>query len=128
MSDSVLEGLHVLVLEDDAIISMSTQDILEEMGCQVSTVLNLKAAFAAIEQKLPGAAVLDVNIGENTSYEFAQQLRLRGVPFVFLSGYDLSSFGPQWAGHAFCQKPCQPAELRRALIRTISDAVQAAGD
>ena len=94
MSDSVLHGLHVLVLEDDAIISMSTQDILEEMGCQVSAVLSLKAAFAVIEQKLPDAAVLDVNLGEGTSYEFAEHLRLRSVPFVFLSGYDPSSSVP----------------------------------
>src|SRR4051812_4539360 len=120
MSDHVLQGLHVLLLEDDALINMATAEILEEMGCRVTPFLRVDEALAAVDQELPAAAVLDVNVGEQTSYELAQKLRDRGVPLVFLTGYDLSSFGPDWHAHPSCHKPCDLAELKRALIKVVS--------
>ena len=103
-------------------INMATTDILEEMGCRVTAFLTLKPAFAALEQGLPGAAVLDVNIGDATSIDLAELLRARGVPVVFLTGYDLHSFGPKWSRHPSCQKPCDPAALKRSLIEVVTVA------
>jgi CheY-like chemotaxis protein len=45
-----LEGLRVLVIEDEAIIAMTAEDMLEELGCTLAgTAASLGDALAAAE-------------------------------------------------------------------------------
>jgi len=44
-------------------------------------------AIASLEHEVPACAVLDVNLGRGkTSYDLADALQARGVPFAFLTG------------------------------------------
>jgi CheY-like chemotaxis protein len=88
-ADVTLKGLHVLVVEDEALVSFMLVDYLEELGCQVvatasrlEEALEMAASLAALD-----LAVLDVNLAGEMSYPVAELLRSRGVPFLFATGY-----------------------------------------
>jgi len=119
MGKTVLNGAHVLLLEDDALINLGMADLLQEMGCQVSPFMHLTEALAATDQQLPDVAVLDVNIKGILSYELAEKLERAGVPIVFVTGYGSPALSGKWNEFPHCRKPCVPTELKQVMIKTL---------
>lgn len=84
----MLEGKHVLVLEDEPIIGFALEDMLTSIGCPtVLLATRLDEAQNIIEQKRVDAAILDVNIHGHRSYSVADMLASRRLPYIFASGY-----------------------------------------
>ena len=52
-----------------------------------SSSQNFAASLAAIKERAPHFALLDVNLGMESSFDVATQLRALGVPFAFMTGY-----------------------------------------
>ncbi|WP_337266456.1 response regulator [Oryzifoliimicrobium ureilyticus] len=78
----------VLVLEDSLIIALETEDILRANGVGSIDIVNTHdQAMDAIRQKKYDFALLDVNLGEAMSFDFARHLAEQQVPFGFVSGY-----------------------------------------
>ena len=109
---------RVLVVEDEVIVGMLAEDMLTELGYEVaalSTHLDEAVEFA---RTLPlDFAVLDVNLNGRMSYPVADTLRLRGVPFIFATGYGPKILVPPYAGTPTLQKPFQIGDLRQMLER-----------
>ncbi|MGN6778427.1 response regulator [Rhizobium sp.] len=79
---------RVLILEDNLIIAMETEEILRLVGIQqIEIASNLEQAVNAIHSEHYDFAMLDVNLGESTSFGFARLLIERGISFGFVSGY-----------------------------------------
>jgi DNA-binding response OmpR family regulator len=79
-----LEGLRVLVVEDDYLISLLFDDMLTSAGCVVVGPLpRLTDALEAAAKERCDAAVLDVNLGGERVYPVAKILAERHVPFIF---------------------------------------------
>lgn len=51
------------------------------------------------------AAVLDVNLGDVMSYPIADRLKGRGIPYMFLTGYDGWSLPDEFRDAARLAKP-----------------------
>ena len=43
-------------MEDETLINLATADLLEEMGCRVTAVMQLEDAFTALEHERPDLA------------------------------------------------------------------------
>ncbi|GAD54259.1 response regulator [Limimaricola cinnabarinus] len=70
------------------IIAMDGADILSELGCEeVATASGVGEALRLIETGHFDIALLDVNLGHETSMPVADALRARGVPFLLATGY-----------------------------------------
>ncbi|EYD73059.1 HWE histidine kinase domain-containing protein [Limimaricola hongkongensis] len=79
---------RALVVEDNMIIAMDAADILSELGCDdVVTASGVGEALRLIETGSFDLALLDVNLGHETSVPVAEALRARGVPFLLATGY-----------------------------------------
>jgi DNA-binding response OmpR family regulator len=66
-------------------------------------------------------AVLDVNLGRETSFEIAHALRRRKIPFVFATGYDEDEVLPEsLAGTPLVAKPYDVEGLSAALRVVLS--------
>lgn len=88
MDEKLLEGLRVLVVEDEMLVLMAIEDLLADLGCTaVSTAANVDCALSLIAAKRFDLATLDVNLNGQRSYPIAQALRESGVPFAFSTGY-----------------------------------------
>jgi CheY-like chemotaxis protein len=120
LPDTALNGVRVLLLEDEPIVNFAVTDVLREFGCRVSSCMHLHEALAILEHDPPDAAVLDVNIRGQTSYGVAERLHLRGVPIIFLTGYATLGFAGKWVKFPHCFKPCAPAELKKLLIKAVT--------
>lgn len=79
---------RVLVLEDNFIIALEAEDILTSIGIEsVEIAGNVAEAQALIAEQSFDFALLDVNLGSQTSFDFAGLLIERGIAFGFVSGY-----------------------------------------
>src|SRR5262249_37617003 len=80
------------LVEDEALVAMMIQDTLAEFGFRVIGPLSTASeALAAARESHFDAAVLDINLGDGLVYTVAEILGVRGVPFVFVTGYDVDS-------------------------------------
>jgi hypothetical protein len=63
----------------------------------VGPVRNVEAALGLLERLGCDAAVLDINLGRETSEAVAIELASNNTPFVTLSGYSLQQYHPAFA-------------------------------
>jgi CheY-like chemotaxis protein len=112
-----LNGLRILVVEDEMLVSMLLEDMLADFGCSVvGPAPSLSEAMPLATDAQIDAAVLDVNLGGDPIFPVADALKARGVPFVFASGYGQSGLTEAHRGAPVLQKPFRQADLERALI------------
>lgn len=77
----------VLIVEDDPFIALDLQDAMEDAGYSVlGPVATVKHGLSTIDTHTPDVAILDYNLGTETSAKIAQRLTEIGVPYVFASG------------------------------------------
>jgi DNA-binding response OmpR family regulator len=119
MNNDICVGARVLLLEDDALINMSTTSVLEEFGCRVQSFLHMEPCLRAASAEPFDVAVLDVNVSGGRSYPVADRLRARGIPVVFLTGYESEAIDNSWRQLPTCRKPCSPDGLRAALVEAM---------
>ena len=114
--EAILADLKILLVEDDAIIGRDIADILELHGAVVVGPCTTRAtALQALDEK-PDAALLDVNLGRETSADVAIRLSEMNVPHLVLSGQiDSHDLGPAFANAAIMQKPFRERDLVAAL-------------
>jgi DNA-binding response OmpR family regulator len=111
-----LAGLEILLVEDEAIIALMVEDLLRDLGCaRVWHASRIDAALKLIEERRPGAAVLDVNLGGNVVFPVAERLEAAGTPFVFTTGYERDIVPARWRNRPFVQKPIESGNLAAAL-------------
>lgn len=114
-----LTGLRVLVLEDEALLSMLLEDVLGELGCSlVGPFGHNDEALAFLTANPAGVdlGILDVNVAGHRSDGVALEFDRLGLPFVFSTGYDNSALDPRWRGKPSLRKPFRPADLERILL------------
>src|SRR5215468_1564174 len=77
-----------LIVEDNLIIAMSAEVILLELGARhVETAASVSQAMQAIERARPSFALLDINLGGESSIPVGKKLVGLKVPFIFATGY-----------------------------------------
>ena len=84
-----LDGLRILVAEDNVLAAMELEQVLEECGCEtVGPAATVEQALRlAREERLDGA-VLDVNLRDQAVFPVADELARRGVRMIFATGYE----------------------------------------
>jgi hypothetical protein len=77
----------------------------------------LKEAMKLAQTETLEGAILDINLGDNEdSFGVADTLHFRGIPFVFLSGYETSHILPKrFADRMVIPKPYSETDLDNAL-------------
>ena len=122
MSTTLLKGCDVLVVEDSLVIALFAEDCLLQLGAEaVSTAATVPQALAEIVRKRPKLALLDVHLGDQTSFPVAERLRAIGVPFIFTTGYGERMSLPEDLSHsAVLQKPYTREGIASAVAGLLS--------
>jgi CheY-like chemotaxis protein len=121
-SHGPFRGLKVLVVEDDFIVAYDMQSMLEEQGAEVlGPASSVQEARALLASNAPNAAILDVNLNGEYVFPLAEDLRARGVPFLFATAYaDDDRLFPATAKSVLrLAKPVLPAVLVSQLKRLL---------
>ena len=107
----------MLLVEDEALVAMMIQETLAEFGFQViGPVSSASEALSASRDSQLDAAVLDINLGDGLVYTVAEILSKRGVPFVFVTGYDAESVDSRFTGVPILQKPIERNMLQKIFL------------
>lgn len=115
-----LDGLRILVVEDNFLVAEAFSQLLEVNGCTiVGPAGRLDEGLTLAGREPLDGALLDVNLAGDRSFPIAQLLRERGVPFMFLSGYDDTSMVP---GDLRSARRLGKPIPDRALIEAIEEA------
>ena len=119
-SDRPLEGVRVLVVEDEPLVAMLLEDMLSDLGCTVVAVVGTVAeAVGQANGAALDAAILDVNLGTQSSGPVAEALSARGTPFVFATGYGESGVPEAFRGRPALQKPYGMQDVARLLAQAV---------
>ena len=120
MTARPLAGVRVLLVEDEAIIAMTAEDMLEDLGCVVAATASSQAeAITAAAGNDFDIALLDINLNGQTSLAAAEALRTRGRPFVFTTGYGVAGRGAEYDDVPLVTKPYRVGELAEAILEAL---------
>jgi signal transduction histidine kinase len=118
-----LDGLHVLVVDDDGATRELLADLIGRTGATVDVAESVRSALDAIRRSPPSAMITDIGMPGEDGYELIRRVRalpppVGDVPAIALSAYARieDREAARAAGFAtFVAKPATPQELLRAL-------------
>jgi CheY-like chemotaxis protein len=116
-SPEALNGRCLLIVEDEYLIATDLARALQERGARViGPAGSIEGALSMLSahQQIDGA-VLDINLRGERIYPVADALRARGVPFVFVTGYDSWGIPDAYASVPRLEKPVSAPALVRLL-------------
>jgi light-regulated signal transduction histidine kinase (bacteriophytochrome)/CheY-like chemotaxis protein len=108
-----------LIVEDNLIIAMSAEVILLELGARhVETAASVAQAMQAIERTTPSFALLDINLGSESSISIGLKLREMNIPFIFATGYgERAPIPDELASAPVIQKPYTREVVESAIAK-----------
>jgi two-component SAPR family response regulator len=113
-----LDGLRLLIVEDQYMVAADMKRIVERLGGEVVGPLpNHRIATAVLATEPVDLAILDINIDGQMTYEVAELLTARNVPFIFATGYDSCAIDPRFADAPHLEKPVADSALVDAVGR-----------
>jgi DNA-binding NtrC family response regulator len=119
--DRALEGLRILIVEDDAILLMDLEQILQGAGAEIVLCRSVSEALVALAQDRIAAAVLDFRIGHETIAPVARQLSQRGTPFIFYTGQLAGDLAlAEWRRSKVVIKPAPARKIVAAVIEALN--------
>lgn len=118
-----LDGLKVLVVEDNYVLAESMRWALSGLGCEVvGPVPTSEKALELMGTAKIDAAILDIDLQGQSSTPIARRLGELGLPFLFLTGYESVALLPEDLHEVRClTKPVDPNVLARALLEQMKD-------
>lgn len=120
-SDLSFAGTRVFIVEDEALILDTLQDMLEDLGCEVvESATRVGEALVKAPALAFDVAVLDVNVAGERIDPVADLLANRGVPFLFATGYGPSSLAAAHRERVVLTKPYRKTDLKVALAAVLS--------
>lgn len=108
---------NILLVEDSMIIAFDTEESLRRLGvADVRVESGVAGALAAIARNQPDFAIIDFNLGVESSAPVAAALRERGIRFVLATGYaELTADADIMGAEGVLRKPYGRTELERLL-------------
>ncbi|AWW73623.1 histidine kinase [Erythrobacter sp. KY5] len=112
---------RVLLVEDNMIIALGTEDNLRLLGVEdIDVQSTVAGTLESIRSEPPQFAILDFNLGTESSLAISEELRARNIPFVIATGYSeiddkIGNLGAQ----GVIQKPYGLEEIELALTTLI---------
>jgi CheY-like chemotaxis protein len=114
---------RVLIVEDEAAISMLIEDMLLDLGTEiVGPASRLDPALQLAREAEFDAAILDINIGGVQSYPVADVLLSRGIPAIFATGYGSSVLPERFRSCQILCKPFDQHQFSKALQRVLAES------
>ena len=111
-------GLRILVVEDEAAISLLLEDMLLDFGCEViGPAARLAVALEAVSKEAIDLAILDVNVAGEPIYPVADALALKSIPFVFSTCYGSAGIKDVYRDRPVLQKPFAQNDLKQKLVQ-----------
>jgi ActR/RegA family two-component response regulator len=106
MTTPSLDGLTIMVVEDDFLAALELKRLVEERsGTVAGPVGRLEQAQKLAKEAELDGAILDVKLNGSVSLPLVDDLIARGVPVILVTGYDIATLPPRFADTPRLPKP-----------------------
>lgn len=112
--------MRILILEDDSFIAMDLQAILEEEGHEI---VGIYSSIQEVKEHLKDNfdyALLDIDVIGGKSFEVAEELLRRRIPFAFVSASLPSDMPVSLKESSFIPKPFEGDMILRSVGQSAS--------
>lgn len=124
---AALAGLRVLVVEDDYFIADEICTTLRNSGAEVlGPSPDIEHGLDVVRSQRIDCAVLDINLHGDLAFSLASELRRRGTPSIFATGYDHSVLPGAFSDSVRLEKPVNLTALLQAVQSVCTRANSAA--
>jgi DNA-binding response OmpR family regulator len=114
---------RILVVEDEAMISMLLEDMVLDCGAEiVGPAARFGDALALAQEAEFEVAILDVNLNGTLSYPIAEAIRERGIPVIFATGYGADGLRDSFRDCPTLQKPFSQKDFAEAVAAACSSS------
>lgn len=133
----LLDGLRVLVVDDEADAREALVGLLERYGAEVRSAASVAAAMDALQAALPDVLVSDIGMPGSDGYELIRRVRLLPagaggrVPSLAVSAYATPEHRKKLKQSGFqrhLEKPVAAAELVTAVAQLAGRSAAPAAD
>lgn len=101
-----LQDLSIFIAEDDFYTADGLERVLRESGARIDGLFSQEdSALDWLRSHAPDAALVDINLGSGPSFRIARALRAKGIPLIFVTGYEQSMIPAEFADVVRLQKP-----------------------
>ena len=95
--------------------AMYMEDVLTELGCRVATAARVEKGLDIIRTQDIEGAFLDISVFGTPIAPVVKELRDRGIPFAFVTGYDADHLPADYRAHPILSKPLAERKLAEVL-------------
>lgn len=116
-------SMHVLIIEDEALIAMSIEDTLRECGCSsFDFAANAADAVAAAQMRCPDLITADVRLAPGCGIEAVGTICcIKAIPVIFITG-TAADIPLRRPGSIIVHKPFDEADIKGAFWRALGQA------
>ena len=109
---------RVLIIEDEYFLANDLEVALKSMGAGVIALAgDLEAAIDLVALGGFNLAIVDINLRGRRAFGVADELRLKGIPFVFYTGYGPKMIPAQFADVIRWEKPFDPLIVAQDVVK-----------
>ena len=117
MNTMPLEGLEILVVENQYLIATELARVLTRFGAAVVGPVARLPLDSRVASRPIDVALLDVHLSQGTSLPLADEMARRGVPVAFITGYGPDVLPKPYRHLLRLDKPVVPDQLRAAVMQ-----------
>jgi DNA-binding response OmpR family regulator len=111
-----LEGVCILVVEDDTLIMLDIESTLREAGAKiVGPCRSVSETLSLIGQAHMDIAIVDFGLSGETAAPIAERLSALGTPFFYTGQVDTDPRLAAWRHWRMLQKPARPSAIIAAV-------------
>ena len=121
----------VLVVDDEVEIRNVIQLMLEDVGYEVRTAADAPEAIRRLDERVPGAIILDLRLPGESGVKVLQNVRQRGLalPVIVITGYpdsDLLRDALAYSPFIVLTKPVSPEKLQSTVALALGQKQETA--
>jgi DNA-binding LytR/AlgR family response regulator len=111
-----LKGRRILIVEDQFLIAEDMRLLVVRLGGEVvGPAADLAGSRALAQDRAVDFALLDINLDGEDVYGLAAELRERGVPVIFATGYEAPTMPKEFQDTPQILKPVVAIALAAAV-------------
>ncbi|WP_145109547.1 response regulator [Cereibacter sediminicola] len=113
---------RILLAEDDLVLAMTMVDELRASGFEIVGPTRSAAEGARlVGHQAVDAALLDLRLKDGTCFGLARTLRVRGIPFAFVTGEAREAIPEDLADVDVLEKPVTAVAISTMLERLLQE-------
>lgn len=115
MDSFALSGRSILVVEEEPHVALGLADHFRQVGATVFGADNLRDALHMAHHPALSAAVVNLQLGSDSTAAVCRRLTDLGIPFVFHTRYDAADASKKWPNAPVVNKPAYSQVVLSAL-------------